>query len=52
MNEFLNKDPYIVPEEVPLIILDSSSAMCMAENSKDINHKRKFFKKSTFGKEW
>ena len=38
MNEFLNKDPYIVPEGDPLIILDSKSAFCMDNNSKDTKH--------------
>ena len=28
-NELLNKDPYVVPEEVTLIILDDESAVCM-----------------------
>ena len=37
---FLNKDPYIVPEEAPLIVLDSKSAMCMAKNGKDTKHTR------------
>ena len=27
IHEFLNKDPDIVPEEAPLIVLDSKSAM-------------------------
>ena len=36
---FLNKDPYIVPEEAPLIVLNSKSAMCMAKNGTDIKHK-------------
>ena len=40
IHEFLNKDPYIVPEEAPLIVLDSKSDMCMAENSKDKKHTR------------
>ena len=40
INEFLNKDPYIVPEEDPLIILNSKSAMCMAKNGKDTKHTR------------
>ena len=31
----LNKDPYIVPEEAPIIILDSKSDMCMDSNGKD-----------------
>ena len=38
IHELLNKDPYIVPEEVPLIVLDSKSAMCMAKNGKDAKH--------------
>ena len=40
INELLNKDPDIVPEEDPLIVLDSKSAMCMANNGKDIEHTR------------
>ena len=35
MNELSNKDPDIVPEEAPLIILDSKSAVCMSKNGKD-----------------
>ena len=35
IHELLNKDPYIVPVEYPLIFLDSKSAMCMAKNGKD-----------------
>ena len=38
IHEFLNKDPYIVPEEDPLIFLDSKSYMCMANNGKDTKH--------------
>ena len=33
-NEMLNKDTYIVPEEAPLIILDSKSYVCMDKNGK------------------
>ena len=40
IHECLNKDPYIVPEESPLIILDSKSAVFMANNGKDIKHTR------------
>ena len=40
IHEFLNKDPDIVTEEAPLIILDSKSAVFMAKNGKDINHIR------------
>ena len=40
IHELLNKDMYIVPEEAPLIVLDSKSAMCMAKNGKDNKHTR------------
>ena len=40
IHEFLNKDPDIVPGEAPLIVLDSKSALCMAQNGKDIKHRR------------
>ena len=40
IHEFLNKDPDIVPEESPLIILDSKSDVCMAKNVKDTKHTR------------
>ena len=38
INELLNKDPYIVPEEAPPIILDRRSAVCMYNNGKDTKH--------------
>ena len=38
INEFLNKDPDIVPEEVPLIVLESKSSVCMSNNGKDTKH--------------
>ena len=38
IHELLNKDPDIVPEEDPLIVLDSKSAMCVAKNGKDTIH--------------
>ena len=31
---FLNKDSDIIPEEAPLIVLDSKADMCMAKNGK------------------
>ena len=34
----MNKDPYIVPEESPLIILDIKSNYFMANNGKDTRH--------------
>ena len=40
INELLNKDPDIVPEEAPLIVLDSKSAMYMAKNGMDTKHTR------------
>ena len=40
IHEFLNKDTEIVPEEAPLIFLDSKYAMCMAKNGKDTKHTR------------
>ena len=40
INELLNKDPDIVPEEALLIVLDSKSAICMAKNGKDDKHTR------------
>ena len=39
IHEFSNKDTYIVPEEAPLIVLDSKSAMCMDKNVKDNKQK-------------
>ena len=40
IHEFLNKYPYIVPEETPLIVFDIKSDMCMANNGKDTKHTR------------
>ena len=34
IHELLNKDPDIVPEKAPLIILDSKSNVCMDKNGK------------------
>ena len=38
--ELLNKDPDIVPEEAPLILLYSKSILCMSNNGKDTKHTR------------
>ena len=38
--ELLNEDPDMVPEEAPLIVLDSKSAQCMAKNGRDTKHTR------------
>ena len=40
IHKFLNKDPEIVPEEAPLIVLYSKSTMCMSKNGKDTKQKR------------
>ena len=42
-NELLNKDTDVVPEQAPLIILDSKSDICMAKNGKDTKHKPNIF---------
>ena len=34
IHELFNNDPYIVPEEDPMVVLDSKSAMYMANNGK------------------
>ena len=38
----------MVPEEAPLIVLDSKSAMCMAKNGKDTKHTRKIARRMHF----
>ena len=38
IHELLNKNPDIVPEEDPLIVLDSKSYMCIANNGEDTKH--------------
>ena len=40
IHELLDKDPDIVPEESPLIVLYSKSAMCMDKNGRDTKHTR------------
>ena len=40
INELLNKDPDIVPEEDPLFILYIKSDVFMSKNGKDNNHTR------------
>ena len=50
IHEFLNKDPYIVPEEAPLIFLDNKSAMCMAKNGKDTKHTRRIARRMNFAR--
>ena len=40
IHELLNKDPEIVLEEAPLIVLDSRSTMFMTKNGKDTKNTR------------
>ena len=54
-HKFLNKDSDIVPEEAPLIVLDSKSAVCMYKNGKDTKHTRHISRRVHFvrnGKKW
>ena len=48
IHELLNKDTDIVPEEYPLIVLDSKYAMCMANNGKDTKHTRHISRRMHF----
>ena len=48
INELLKKDPDIVPEEDPLIELDSKSAMCMAKNGKNTINTRNISRRMIF----
>ena len=49
--EFLSKDTDIVPEEAPLVVLDSKSDMCMAKNGKVYQTHNKHCKENVFCKE-
>ena len=46
--ELLNKYPDIFSEEYPLIVLDSKSAICMANNVKDTKHTRHISRRMNF----
>ena len=48
IHELFNKDPDIVPEEAPLIVLDSKFAICMADNGKDTKHTRHIARRMYF----
>ena len=52
IHELLNKYPDIIPEEAPIIILDSKSVVCMAKNGKEKKTHKAHCKESTFCKEW
>ena len=40
VHELLNEDPEMVPKEAPLIVLNSKSDICMANNGSDTKHTR------------
>ena len=46
--ELLNEDTDMVPKEAPLILLDSKSAICMANNCKDTKHTRHISRRMHF----
>ena len=46
--EFINKDQDIFPYESPLIVLDSKSVMCIANNGKDTKYTRHIARKMHF----
>ena len=48
IHELLKKYLDIVPEEDPLIVLDSNSDMCMAKNGKDTKHTRHISRRMNF----
>ena len=48
IRKFLNKDPYIVPEEDPLIILDIKSSVGMSNNVKYTKHTSHIARKMHF----
>ena len=48
VHELLNEDPDMVPKEAPLIVLDSKSTMCMANNGKDTKHTRHITRRMFF----
>ena len=47
-NEYLNKDPNMVPENAPLIILDIKPAECMATNVDNTKHTRHISRRMHF----
>ena len=48
IHELLNKDPDIIPEEDPLIVLDINSDVYMARNGKDTKHTRHISRRMYF----
>ena len=50
IHELYNKDPDIVTEESPLVLLDIKTAMCMDNNGKDTKHTRHIASRKHFVK--
>ena len=53
--KILKNYPYVIPEQAPLVILDSKPDLCMAKNSIDTKHTRKFSGRMHFvgnGEDW
>ena len=48
INELLDKDPDIVPEEAPIIIFHIKSSVCMANNDKNTKYIRHIARKVYF----
>ena len=48
VHELLNEDPEMVPKEAPLIVLDSKSTLCIANNVKDTKHTRHIARRMNF----
>ena len=48
IHELLNKNPDIVPKASPIIILDSKSAVCMANNGKYAHNTRHIVRRLHF----
>ena len=44
----MNKDPDIVLEKAPIIILDRKSAFCMTKNGKDTKHTIHIYRRMNF----
>ena len=50
VHELLNEDTDMVPKEVPLIVLDRKSAMCMAKNGSNTKHTRHIARRMHFAR--
>ena len=48
IHELLNKDSDIVPEEAPLVILDSKYTVCMAKKGRGTKHTRHITRRMNF----